>query len=1087
MSGLPVQEIDLTFSPPENVQGGIRQDIDPRVAPIGTWCQLTNVVFVSEGMVGARNGYAATADTVWSEGGARAIDPLVRLDVVEKRLYATWTSSVDASEKLIAYVDTADQWIDKDWNCPVSLTRTPAARPSGTAQYAQSIPVDELTFSVWAIAEGGAAAGGIWVTAVETATGASVMPPTRINATAENTPVPILLRAGHLAIIVATLSSGGEAPGDALMAWSVDTTDPGYSIVPHVLVFASPGVFIDCYDACPNSDNTFTTAYYVSRNTTISLDTWETSGWTSLVHADQLLAGGAVACNLVAVAIDGSYGWLAWHQAGPDGIYGTQLAETTLVGAWSPTAVSADDPYRVSCGIRQGTNEGEGIVIWSVPFSMGLSGRVGIGTFWVHVTGPTLSEPIQALYRGVLSSRPFQAAGRLYAVITSPYGDETQAVGGLTPAEYGFAPPYVVVVCLDNSPLIDTGSYVVDAPLLAARCAEFDAWAFGYGQPPTHVLPIDQTATFLTGIAVTDGGVLTVADGTPRTTQTVGVDTLSLDFATANGRMSLTTAPAGDAVSAGGFTGSFDGCVFSELGFPHPPCIVDVVKITALSEQVLAGTDSEDTRYLYVAVYEWTDARGVTHVSAPSAQATFIVPQTIADNPNGGVTLSVTCCQLTRKGKSQDGPNDVVIGIYRNDPAYPFVFYRITGYDPYRTSAVKPPLNDKNAILVTYDDLQASGPPDAPLLGKQGFATLYTSGGRKAADSSPPSTAVCSFKHRLWIASADDPQAVYFSREFVQGEAPAFSRDLFVRLDDTPERVTAIAGLHEKLLIWTDSRLYYTWGEGPSDTGQGGEFAEPVLVSPELGCDDARSLAVTMDGAYFVSGGDIWFVDPEMRTSRIGAAVQGYLAEFPKCLQVSVDITRELVVFLMTDARARTTTELVWSYRWNRWVTWQPNASGPLASQTFCDGTHYFTDGISAFKESKSGANQYTDSDGSMVSAVMQTQWVHGGAVGGWQRYRYVTLNASAAAPMQWNVRHERDYVTDLFGANQTFQAGAGAATFRAHVQYQQCQSFRLTIASLPPIVLDPEQPEGGFSMSSVTVELGIKQGGANVAAGNRS
>jgi len=88
---------------------------------------------------------------------------------------------------------------------------------------------------------------------------------------------------------------------------------------------------------------------------------------------------------------------------------------------------------------------------------------------------------------------------------------------------------------------------------------------------------------------------------------------------------------------------------------------------------------------------------------------------------------------------------------------------------------------------------------------------------------------------------------------------------------DTEEPLTAIGALPDgRILLFAPTAIYYTYGQGPSDTGQGAGFSEPQLLTDTVGCEDKRSVVYGDFGCMFKGARGFYLVTRGLELKFVG-------------------------------------------------------------------------------------------------------------------------------------------------------------------------------------------------------------------------
>ena len=325
---------------------------------------------------------------------------------------------------------------------------------------------------------------------------------------------------------------------------------------------------------------------------------------------------------------------------------------------------------------------------------------------------------------------------------------------------------------------------------------------------------------------------------------------------------------------------SYDGTACLEHGFLQYP------EITATAS-THSGAVTPDV-YQYCAVYRYTDAKGQIHDSAPSppAEVTIVATHT--------TEVVVTYPRLSEKSRIE-----VIVFRDRGASSGDATFYKL---DSVVVSAGGTVTN----TVTIYD----TGLYDLTL-GSNEF--LYTTGGVLENTSPPTGTSVCAAKSRVFVS---DGELIWFSKTLQEGHPVEFSDTNYLRLEPRGGEVRAIAAMDSNIIVWKAlDAAYQVFGDGPDNLGNGG-YAEPVLVSTDVGCSRPESVVLTPEGLVFQAASGLHMLDRSLHVDHFGQA----LMDEPSSIQtitsgVTVSSLHE-VRFLCSDGDM-----LVWNSLFSQWAT----------------------------------------------------------------------------------------------------------------------------------------------------------------------
>lgn len=456
----------------------------------------------------------------------------------------------------------------------------------------------------------------------------------------------------------------------------------------------------------------------------------------------------------------------------------------------------------------------------------------------------------------------------------------------------------------------------------------------------------------------------------------------------------------GEPVLSGGVPALYDGRKCSELGAHYYPIIDSATAGTTGSLTALAT-------YQWVAVFEWTDARGVRHQSAPSA-----IQEITLTSGQDSASLDVSSLQLTERQDAASSGWPVLLVLYRTK-GNGSIFYR-----EFATNTE----NDKTLAWQTFTSTAA----DSTLSTRE---ILYTDGGVYANFQPPAFKHVVQHERRLWGISRDNPRQIWVSKILQPGyEMPGFPLQLVIQGEEV---YTALASVGTQILAFTETAVYVYAGDPPNDVGDGGNLSGPNPVALHTGCINPKSIVQVSGGVVFQSRDSFWGIDGGLTATRIGGPVEDTVVSYPYCRAATLDQRREVVLFTMTDQEnvyGNNPSEgvtLVWHYLSNEWSIWHYPSSGygssakePGRSSAMCwrgDLARYEyhqaqNDGTVIYHN-----NGWLDHDASKPKLLVSSPWLQFAGVAGFQRVRRVHLRGTWIGAHSAIVRAHYDFEDEDF------------------------------------------------------------------------
>jgi hypothetical protein len=509
----------------------------------------------------------------------------------------------------------------------------------------------------------------------------------------------------------------------------------------------------------------------------------------------------------------------------------------------------------------------------------------------------------------------------------------------------------------------------------------------------------------------------------------------------------------------GGLLWQYDGLKLVEHGFNVWP--EDLWAGTPGSGSIDAGVVQ------YVAVYEWTDAQGLLHRSAPS------LPIQVTHAPSYSVAVNVPTLRLTMK----TGTNVVRIVLYRwngTGTNADNIFHQVT-------SMTSPVLNDPTIDYVTITD-------NMTIAQSQAGAILYTTGSVLENIATPAVSALTLCHSRLFYIDAEDRNRIGYSKQVIEATPVETSDSLSfyvppsTGVSGSTGECTVLAPMDDKLIIFKADAIYYQVGNGPDNAGNNNDFSEPQFITATVGCANPKSVVLIPDGLMFQSDKGIWLLGRDLSTNYIGAPVEDHNAAQVKAA-LSPPGTNQ-VRFTLDDGYT-----ILYDYYWKQWGTF---VNIPGISSCIYGGLHtYVTSGGKVYQENP---GSYLDG-GAPVLLKFTTSWLHLMGLQGYQRAysfnilgKYLTphfLSVSIATdyqpvPSQVTMIRPDNYnppfgTDSPFGAGSPFGDTAAAEQWRVFLTQQKCQALQISVQE----IYDPSlgvSPGAGLTLSGIALVLGGKK-----------
>jgi hypothetical protein len=597
---------------------------------------------------------------------------------------------------------------------------------------------------------------------------------------------------------------------------------------------------------------------------------------------------------------------------------------------------------------------------------------------------------------------------------------------------------------------ITLGSRAIQIDGIIARSLVVPEVSFGVVPSVPQLTSGKHVAALITrqrGLLVTTGVV---------TTEQSGVDLVTFDMAA---KTRYCTAELGGLTYiAGGQLRCFDGLFCFEAGFAVFPQVPSLA--AAAGGSVDVGT------HQFVAVYEYTDAQGNVHRSAPSFAGSITIGA-------GNQTVNATISKLSISNRDAEDP------VY-TPPAVRLMLYGTPVNSPIFYRLDTPADAPANSI---FNDTPSAFPAvtmaDATMIT---LPQLYTAGGVLANYPPPSCHVVAVHQDRLFVISSEDG-TIWYSKQYTVGEAPGFNDALQFRVPSSLIP-TALASLDDKLIVFTATGPFVVTGSWPTDTGQGLNISIDRIPS-DVGATDWRSVLVTGAGVFFGSAKGIMLLTRALEVVYVGKDVESWTSTYSDIVAAYQPASKNEARFVVDDAsKSPRSQELVLNHRnktqaspFGTWSTFDYVGAGwsntGFISAIVVNGTAYkfVAGGGNLVAESSSSF----DDSGAWITVIVETAniWPFGRL--GFMRCRTASFRGTYKG--QHNLKIDLAYNgDDAFTESTTFADATLAALAREqvshHLTLQKCSGVRLKLTTLV-VSLGNE----GLTLSGIVLEVAQKRG----------
>jgi hypothetical protein len=599
---------------------------------------------------------------------------------------------------------------------------------------------------------------------------------------------------------------------------------------------------IDVYSITAGGVPTLVTAALVTLDA--SADSWDVSAWTSTRWAFAALDSSSTtvtvrrmsagtteasatqstnmrATSRITIYGDTSHVWLGWND--------NSVSNVARVTCWNWTGAALSSTFTSSTAFTwtATTQTGYGPIIGKGPSATQVrllgtihneSGHATPDVFtWRHkllTTGGTYSKDTTQ-YHAVPVSKPFGPSGEyVWADLRVRQGpvvtDSPSVIALLRTRTLDNTNPYVIdlVSHVESEAFGGFGDYAAN-----------DWWRYAVATPSgTYVFPVRQLTTGAQGVAgaISQNLYYSFREFAINSTLSRRDTTVIASRVQVAGQpCTITTGALQWDVAYNTVFVSVDGL---EHGIHRGPTIISATASNS------TGSLTVSSSYQYVAVYRWVDADGNIHRSAPGG----IVTMTTGASDDTG-TLVISTIDFERKFNEAGS-----IELYRTEAGGSTFFLENDSI-----------ANSVGALTVTVTSVS----PDTYLAENR---ILYTQAQQVPHNAPPACRYIRASENRVWLAGLWDPHVVQASKLMVPGEPVQWSSlDTFKVL--LPQACTGLAFQDGALLAFSSTSVYAVSTDGGPGNDGLNSFADPRLICPGIGCEQAASILETPIGVIFLS------------------------------------------------------------------------------------------------------------------------------------------------------------------------------------------------------------------------------------------
>lgn len=986
---------------------GLDQKMDPKRLQIGKFKELVNSTFNKTGLLTKRNGYKFLPSIT----GVRSL--------------TTYKSNLVAlGDSLQVFNQDGQQWEDRGSITPISVSTTPLVR-TATSQLTQDVAVapNGLCCTIWQDAD-----GTLYYQISDSATGQIIV---------NQTPVAPNSQQGRVFSLGAyfILTFNESTSGSHFQYIAIPTTN-----------VQQPGNAVDL----STTISSVTAAYdgFVCNNTLFLA--YETSSGVSVSFLTSILVQGLVESTQFTGKSADSISVTADQTATSPVIWVSAMSNTG-----SPSSSTFSQAYNVSL----------------IPIGSLIASQSGAYMIQ-NITSAAFNQQMYLYYEiekvMPYGNLPIKSDVVHYSIISQSgtVGTETLLLNGVGLGSKAIYLPVknTIYLLLAYGQSFQPTYFLVD---MNANIVAKLAYSNGGGYITTQILPqinITEDEIIRIGYLYVDQIVAVNksqnAARVPGVYAQTGVNIATFEFGVKTNSVEIGS----NLHLTGGYMSMYDGNKPVEHQFHVWP------EDVAVDTDTTGGNLSAQI-YQYQVTYEWTDAQGNIHRSAPSVPVTILTTGTTSVN-----LVHVPMLRLTAKDM-------VRIVLYRWSTAQQ-EFFQVT-------TVAAPNINDPTAPTqsITITD----GAADADIDGNN---LIYTTGG-VIEDIAAPSTNIFTlFKSRLFLVDAEDTNLIWYSKQVIES-TPVEMSDLLtlyiaptVGAQGSTGPITALSAMDDKLIIFKEDAIYYIVGSGPDNTGANNDFSDPIFITSTVGCANTQSIVMTPLGLMFQSNKGIWLLGRDLNTSYIGSNVENFNSIVVNSA-LTIPATNQ-VRFTLDGGNA-----LVYDYYYSQWSEFK---NMPAISATVYQDLHTYLDSYARIAQET--INKYVDGDAPVLMNFTTSPIAIAG-IQGYQRAYFFYLLGTFLSPHKMYVQIAYDYgqVSDSFtitpnntttawgeesvwGSSGTWGGSGSLEPWRVFLTHMKCSSFEISIQES----YDPGPgiaPGAGFTLSGINAIVGVKKGYTTIRASN--
>lgn len=508
-------------------------------------------------------------------------------------------------------------------------------------------------------------------------------------------------------------------------------------------------------------------------------------------------------------------------------------------------------------------------------------------------------------------------------------------------------------------------------------------------------------------------------------------------------------------LALGGYVADYTGETAAEPNFFIHPEQLDVL-VTNAGGNIGAGT------IWVTACYEWQDARGQIHVSAPAPAVSVVTA--------GATNILDVWVPTLQHSADVRKLSDVKVQIYRTEPDGT-VFYRVPMVDGRLD-------NNPNVPAVQFtDDGTYPGtafPADVSI--------LYTSGGVLENAAPPASNIICEHGGRLVFIPNDDRTKIRYSKQIALNEGISCPPEFEIQTPRESGDIVGLFSMSGRLGIMKETSVYVVSGEGPNEMMGGQVFGPPEEITNSIGCVSRGTIIpLGSPGIAFKSKGRFALLSPGFQISdELGKDITDY---DNWTIRAGVHLPRESQVRFLARQGSNTVL-LAMDYSAGQWSVWtfegalpptEIAAIGWAPASSYQNGFGYLsssgtgTAGESLACRESNGYQDVTAAGTIEYALKIGSPWFAVGGLQGFQILWWLHLLGLIKSSHTLSVQLFYNYET-TGGEIETFEFKAtGPMLVRLKPTIMKCTAVRFVVWD------SVNSKTSGYSLSSLALLIGSK------------